>query len=151
MSNDAYLTLTGWVGNDVQLKRLEGGSTVASFRIGSTARAFDKGQNAWVDRPTTWFTVDCWRSLADNVAESINRGDPVVVYGRLRTNEWTENGEARSRTLIEAFAVGHDLSRGTTAFRKQLPQGLGAQSSPFDDPSAHLEDEPNPFRAHEAA
>lgn len=148
MSNDAYLTLTGWVGSDVELKQLEGGSAVASFRIGSTPRGFDKAQNLWVDRPTTWFTVDCWRSLAQNVAESINRGDPVVVYGRLKTSEWTdENGEPRSRTLIDAFSVGHDLSRGTTSFRKQVAQGLGAQSSPFDD----LPVEANPFGAEEAA
>lgn len=147
MSNDAYLTLTGWVGSEVELKMLEGGSTVASFRIGSTPRTFDKGQNLWVDRPTTWFTVDCWRSLAQNVADSINRGDPVVVYGRLKTSEWTENGEPRSRTLIEAFSVGHDLSRGTTTFRKQLPQTLGSQPSPYDD----LPVEANPFSAEEAA
>ncbi|WP_432947971.1 single-stranded DNA-binding protein [Kribbella sp. CA-253562] len=150
MSNDAYLTLTGRVGGDVQLKQVNGGHALATFRIGSTARAYDRDKADWVDRPTTWFSVECWRGLAQNVAESIGRGDPVVVYGRLKTTEWTEDGESRSRTVLEAFSVGHDLSRGVTTFSKATPQGLGARPSPFDDLPQPV-GEANPLGASEAA
>ena len=67
-----------------------------------------------------WLTVKAWRGLAHNVKASVGKGEPVVVHGRLRASRWKdeETGEDRSRTVIEAVAVGHDLNRGTTAYRR---------------------------------
>ncbi|ADB31288.1 single-strand binding protein [Kribbella flavida DSM 17836] len=162
MSGETYLTLQGRVGGDVQFKQVNGGHALASFRIGSTARTLDRAKGIWIDRPTTWFTVECWRTLAQNVADSVGRGDPVVVHGRLKTTEWTEDGEPRSRTVIEALSVGHDLTRGTTSFSKTPPSAAGSPPSSPDDEMRDLShraessgeqsaaDDP-PFVAQEAA
>ncbi|TWD82687.1 single-strand DNA-binding protein [Kribbella amoyensis] len=122
---ESYLTVQGNVGGEVQFKDVNDTIALASFRLASTPRQFDRGKGSWIDRPTTWFTVECWRTLAKNVAVSVERGHPVIVTGRLKTTEWTEEGETRSRTVLEAFSVGHDLSRGTTAFTKNPPQAIG--------------------------
>jgi len=67
--------------------------------------AFDaKGDRLFV-------TVTCWRKLANGVAASLSKGDPVVVTGRLFTRGYEVEGQKRSVTEVDAIAVGPDLSR----------------------------------------
>src|SRR3954453_6368630 len=54
--NESYVTVQGWVGNEVDLRDV-GDTQVASFRVGSTPR-YNKG-GAWVDGQTSWYTVNC--------------------------------------------------------------------------------------------
>jgi len=43
----------------------------------------------------------------------------VLATGRLKTRQWTaEDGSSREALELEAYAVGHDLNRGTSAFRR---------------------------------
>ncbi len=89
---------------------------MANFRVGSTPR-IRKRSGEWVDGPTSWFSVSCWRALADHVRDSVHKGEPVLVHGRLRTDVWTrEDGQSSTTYVVEATYVGHDLSRGTAAF-----------------------------------
>lgn len=114
---DTYITLNGWVGSDVSLREVAGGQPVANFRVATTSRKFRNNQ--WEDGTTTWYSVRAWRHLADNVNESIRRGDPVVVHGRLEADVWTkEDGTTNTQLVITATSVGHDLSRGTAVFTK---------------------------------
>ena len=59
-----------------------------------------------------------WRTLAANLAGSVSVGEPLVVHGRLRVREEERDGQRRTSVDIEAVAVGHDLTRGTAAFRR---------------------------------
>jgi single-strand DNA-binding protein len=158
---ETYLTLQGRVGSDIKFKEVSGRVALASFRLGTTPRQYDRTKQAWVDRATTWFTVECWRTLAENVNESLRRGHPVVVTGRLKTTEWLEEGQTKSRTVLDAFSVGHDLTRGTTTFTKnppqtQLPEAPTTLDAEMRDLSTraeadHHQDEPHPFPAEEIA
>ena len=60
---DTYLTVLGWIGSEPDFKEIRQ-TPHASFRLGSTPRQFDRSLNTYVDKPTTWYTVQCWRSLA---------------------------------------------------------------------------------------
>ncbi|MCZ4498085.1 MAG: single-strand binding protein [Marmoricola sp.] len=114
--NETYVTLQGWVGNEVDLRDV-GDTQVASFRVGSTPR-FNKA-GSWVNGDTSWYTVDCWRALGRNVAESIRVGDAVVVHGRVRVDVWERDDQPTSvRWIVDATFVGHDLSKGTSVFAK---------------------------------
>lgn len=59
-----------------------------------------------------------WRGLAENVMASVGVGEPLVVQGRLRVREEEREGKKWTTAEIDAVAVGHDLSRGTSAFRR---------------------------------
>jgi single-strand DNA-binding protein len=132
--NDTVVTVLGWVGGDINYREVSGGFGVANFRVGTTPRHFDKGVGGWVDRPTTWFQVECWKALADHVRQSVQRGHPVVVTGRLKTSEWVDGeGITRTKTVIDAFSVGHDLTRGTTAFTKAARRPYSAEISSLDE------------------
>ena len=122
--NDTTLTLVGNVVNDVVLRYTKSGHAVASFRVAHGTRRFDRNTGAWVDSDTHFFNVTMWREFAQNAADSIKKGMPVVVYGKLRSREIPRTfGDVTINVVvhdIEAFAVGPNIARGTATFTRQL-------------------------------
>src|SRR4051812_29177279 len=115
--NETFVTFQGWVGNEVVHRETPQG-TVANLRVGSTPR-IRKRSGEWVDGTTSWFSVTCWRTLADHVRDSVHKGDPVLVHGRLRADVWErEDGQTSTTYVVDATYLGHDLTRGTSAFIK---------------------------------
>lgn len=116
--NETYVTMAGVVAGEPRAAALDGTLRVTNFRMASSARWRDRG-GQWVDGPTTWVNVTCWRGLAANVAESLARRDRVIVRGRLRTRTWHgDDGLERTSLEIEADSVGHDLAYGTSRFTR---------------------------------
>jgi single-strand DNA-binding protein len=117
---DTYVTFHGWVGSDVTHRDVNG-TSVANLRVASTPRIKRKG--VWMDGATTWYSVSAWRALADNISESVKKGDAVIVHGRLRSDAWErEDGQISNTLLVEASFVGHDLCRGTSVFLRSTKQ-----------------------------
>ncbi|MCH0541207.1 single-stranded DNA-binding protein [Streptomyces sp. MUM 203J] len=116
--NDTLVTVVGNVATSVEYRETRTGG-VARFRFAATPRRWDRQRGAWADGPTNFFTVNAWRQLGANVAASVSVGEPLVVHGRLRVRE-DGDWEGRRKTFvdIDAVAVGHDLTRGTAAFRR---------------------------------
>jgi len=111
---DAQIALSGNVGNDVEFNSGDGWS-LARFRLGCTPR-WRKG-NEWVDAETTWISVRTSGQTALNVRDSVRKGDPMVIVGRLRTRSWIdEDGVKHERLQVEATSLGHDMSRGVSTF-----------------------------------
>ncbi|MBK5216066.1 MAG: single-stranded DNA-binding protein [Propionibacteriales bacterium] len=118
MMQDNQITISGYVGTAVEF-RDQNGPPWAMFRVGSTPRYFDRQFNAWRDLETTWVTVKATRDLAQNIADSLKVGEPVLVTGKLRTQVWeSKEGESRRSEVLHATAVCHDLNRGTSAFQR---------------------------------
>lgn len=115
---DTILHMVGHVGTDVDHRKVGSGTDLSTFRLAATPRRWDRAQRQYVDGTTNWITVQCWRTLAVHVRDSIRRGDPVVVVGRLKTEQWTKEDVQNSRFILEAISVGHDLARGVSRFRK---------------------------------
>ena len=86
---EAVVHITGYAGTEIETRA---NGTVAKFRLACTPRVRTKGE--WGDGNTTWIEVSCFRALAEHVASSIRKGDPVVVIGRLRTNAWEKDGQS---------------------------------------------------------
>jgi single-strand DNA-binding protein len=118
--NDTIMTIVGNVVDQPRMRLTKNGHAVANFRVASTSRRFDREQESYVDNATLFVNVTCWRAMAENVAESLHKGQPVVVTGRYYSREYVVNEVARVAYELEANAVGHDLSRGTTAFTKTV-------------------------------
>jgi single-strand DNA-binding protein len=116
--NEPTVTMSGNVAQDVRHVTTDQGVPITSFRLASTRRQYDRVVGRWVDGETTFVNVTCWRALADHVRASISKGDPVVVIGRLRVRAWEREGYKGNAVEIDAYTVGHDLTRGTSAFRR---------------------------------
>jgi single-strand DNA-binding protein len=116
--NQSQVSISGNVATAVHHAVTGRGTSVADFRLACTPRRRDKEQGVWVDSPTTFVTVTCFASLADNVASSLGVGDPVVVSGRLEVKESVRDGRTYRDAVVTASALGHDLTRGTSAFTR---------------------------------
>lgn len=115
--NDTTVTLVGNVATAVEYRETVTGG-VARFRFAVTARRWDRERNLWSDGSTSFYTVSAWRSLGANLAASVSVGEPLVVHGRLRVREDERDGQRKTFVDVDALAVGHDLTRGTAAFRR---------------------------------
>ncbi|MFE0375836.1 single-stranded DNA-binding protein [Streptomyces inhibens] len=134
------VTLVGNAATAVEHRQTAAGVTVARFRLAATSRRWDKAQERWTDGETSFYTVRSWRGLADNVAASVAVGEPLVVQGRLRLREGEQPAERGGQRWfsaeVDAVAIGHDLSRGTAAFRRVTRAArTGADPAP-SQPSA---------------
>ncbi|MFI9027553.1 single-stranded DNA-binding protein [Streptomyces sp. NPDC053560] len=119
---DTMVTLTGNAATAVEHRYTKDGAAAARFRMACTPRRFDREQGRWTDGPTSFYTVRAWRTLADNLAASVAVGEPLLVRGRLTMREGEhppERGGGRwFAAEVDAVAIGHDLTRGTAAFRR---------------------------------
>ena len=114
--HEPLITVIGNVGVVPTLRTVANGASVAGFRIASTRRQQDRQTGEWSDGETLWFGVTCWRTLAQHCAQSLRKGDRVVVHGRLVARSWrTDRGEERTGMEIDAVTVGYDLTRTAAA------------------------------------
>jgi single-strand DNA-binding protein len=118
--NGTTVTVRGNVATEPVHRQTESGTTLCSFRVAATARRYSLAERRTVDVDTSFFTVTCWRNLADNAFSSLTKGDGVVVCGRLRIREFVHDGQARTSADIVAETVGHDLAWGTSRFHRVL-------------------------------
>jgi len=120
MHGDVTVTLSGFVATTPTLFRSQSGNDFTSFRIAQTRRYLDRERGEWVDGRTLWFTVKAWKHTARNVATSLHKGDPVVVTGRLSLDEWAGPDGPRTSLVVEASALGHDLTLGEARFARTV-------------------------------
>ena len=116
--NDIITTVIGNAVTDVSLRVTSSGTSVASFRIASNSRRFDKSTNSWIDQEPSYLSITAWSQLAENVALSVHKGQPLVVTGKLKVRQWQDANKSGTNVEIDAIAIGHDLNRGTSEFTK---------------------------------
>ncbi|MGN4162100.1 single-stranded DNA-binding protein, partial [Streptomyces sp. NEAU-PBA10] len=115
--NETMVTVVGNVAT-TPVYRESAHGPMARFRMAATPRRWDRERQSWTDGPTSFFTIWTTRQLASNVTASVTVGEPVIVQGRLRVRETERGGQQWTTAEIDAASVGHDLTRGTAAFRR---------------------------------
>src|SRR5690625_4208410 len=103
---DNVITIVGNLADDPELRFTQNGVAVANIRVAVNRRFRNNQTGQWDERLDGFFTVNVWRDQAENVAESLKRGDRVLVTGRLVSRSFeTQNQETRWVTEIEADEV----------------------------------------------
>ncbi len=122
---DTAVTLIGNVMTAPEWRRTsQTGTYVVTFRFASTSRRYDRATSRWVDGDSLRIKVACWRKLGENVFESVQLGDPLVIHGRMYSRDWTDSDERRHTSYeLDAVAVGHDMSRGVAKFARRRAVG----------------------------
>lgn len=142
----APVTLTGRLVADPDLRFTPKGDAVVNLRVVTSARRLNKQTDKWEDTDTTFWTVSGWRQLAENVAESLSKGDAVVVVGKVKSREWEDkDGGKRVAWEVDAQSIAADLSRATVKVNR-----VARQSVPEVDPWSNtgmvpVQDEVAPF------
>jgi len=151
MANGNTITIIGNVTRDPELRYLTSGTALAQLGVAVNRRYMQN--NEWQEE-TSFFDVVCWRDLADNVSESISKGDRIIVTGRLEQRSWeTQDGDKRSKVEIVADEVGPSLRWATARIEKirrdgpaggSTGGGGGTYEPPRDEPKSY-DDAEEPF------
>lgn len=109
---DQSITVVGGLTRDPDLKYTQAGRPICSFSVAVSRR--------WKDKTDTWqeeasyFDVDAWGDLGENIAASCVKGSRVIVMGDMRQRSYeTKEGEKRTAWSINATAAGPDLRWAT--------------------------------------
>lgn len=114
------ITTTGLIATTPRHLVTQDGLPITSFRLASSTRRFDNNQKKWVDGETNWYTVTAFKQLAINAAGSLNKGDRIMVAGKLRIRDWDNGERAGTSVEIEATSIGHDLTWGSSVFTRTV-------------------------------
>jgi single-strand DNA-binding protein len=114
----ANVTIVGNLTRDPELRFTPAGAPVTTFGVAVNRRWQNRDSQQW-EESTSFFNVTCWRDLAQNVSESLEKGSRVLVSGRLDQRSWeTQEGERRSVVEIVADEVGPSLRWATATVNR---------------------------------
>ena len=128
MASDNVVTLVGNITDDPELRFTPSGSPVANFTV-AVNRRFRNQDGTWDDKLDGFFRCNCWRDMAENVVESLQKETRVVVVGRLQQRSWEDQeGNRRSAFEIQVDEVGPSLRWSTAKIEKTQRSGGGPSS-----------------------
>ena len=153
MAGETVITVVGNLTADPELRFTPSGAAVANFTVASTPRTLDKATNEWKDGEALFLRCIVWRQAAENVAESLHKGDPGHrASGRLKQRSFeTKEGEKRTVIELDVDEVGPSLKYATAKVNKTTrgggggggggsfggpPSGGSGGGAPADDPWA---------------
>jgi single-strand DNA-binding protein len=129
---DTTTTIVGNLTEDPELRYTTNGAPVANFTVAVTPRV--KDGDAWRDGETSFLRVTTWRQLAEHAADSLSKGDRVLVYGTLRQRSWeTPEGERRSTVEVQAEELGPSLRWATAKPERAARRATAKGGGQFND------------------
>lgn len=132
MASDNTVTLVGNITDDPELRFTPSGAAVANFTV-AVNRRFKNGDR-WEDRLDGFFRCSCWRDMAENAAESLQKGTRVVVVGRLNQRSWEDQeGNKRSAVEVQVDEVAPSLKWATASIQKSQRSGGGSSAPSSGD------------------
>ena len=107
--NATLVTFAGHLADTPELRFTPNGKAIARVRVAVNSR-YQNQAGEWVDGTTSWHTVQAWGPLAEHLADSVGKGDRVLVHGRLEQREYqTDTGENRTTWEVTAEEIGLSL------------------------------------------
>ncbi|GAA1652680.1 single-stranded DNA-binding protein [Microbacterium flavum] len=119
------IAITGNLTSAPERVPISGDVTMVKFGLASTERRFADG--GWSDVHTNFYNVSAFRKLAENALASLERGQRVIVVGKLKVRTWESNGRTGTSVDIEASSIGPDLMFGVATFSRSTRSG-GAEA-----------------------
>lgn len=118
MASDNTVTLVGNITDDPELRFTPSGAAVANFTV-AVNRRYKNNEGQWEDKLDGFFRCNCWRDMAENVAQSFRKGTRVVVVGRLQQRSWDDpDGNRRSVFEVQVDEVGPSLRWASATIEK---------------------------------
>jgi single-strand DNA-binding protein len=126
MAGETNITVIGNLTDDPELKFTPSGAAVANFTVASTPRTFDRQTNEWKDGDALFLRCAAWRQMAENVAESLQKGQRVMVTGALKIRNFErQDGSKGTSVEINVEEVGPSLKWATAKVTKASRSGGG--------------------------
>ena len=115
--------MVGTLVADPELKYTPNGNAVARFTVAANDRRFNAAAGEWVDAGAAFLRCSLWRQAAENVAESLRKGDRVIVTGRLKQHNFEADGIKRTAFELDVAEIGPSLRFATAKVNKLTRTG----------------------------
>lgn len=96
------VVLVGRLTRDAELKYTKSGTAIARFSL--AVNRSRKQDDQWVDE-TSFFDIDFWGKGAEAGNRYLTKGQQVAVEGELRQDRWEQDGQPRSKVIVNASNV----------------------------------------------
>lgn len=147
------VTLLGNATRAIELKYIQSGTAVAELGLAINEKYKDQ-KGEWVES-TVFVDVTLWGRTAEIANQYVSKGDPVLISGKLKLDQWEQDGQKRSKLKVVGERLqllggkkgngdsggGQGKSQGSTT-RYSEPVGGEMQDEPFNNAPA---DEDIPF------
>ena len=118
------VSINGNLVADPELSYGESGIAHAKLRVAVNQR-FQAADGTWHDGIPVFHNVSAFRALAENVAASLKKGDPVTVAGELEFRSYEKDGAQHEARRIVAEVIGPDLRFGTASYGRTPKANAG--------------------------
>lgn len=123
--------IIGNVGNDPDVRYLDGGSVVAKFSVATNERYTTRtGEQV---ESTEWFRVEVWNDQAKTIEKYVRKGQQIYVEGRLRTETYTDR-EGKERFALNVRATTFQFLGGPNDRQDGAAYDAPAQAVPQPTP-----------------
>jgi len=120
---DNSVTLVGNLVEDPELRFTPSGVAMAKIALAVNRRY--QSNNEWQEE-TSFFRGTCWRDMAENVAESLQKGMRVIITGSLEQRTWeTQEGDKRSVIELRIDDIGPSVRWATASVTRTPRTGGG--------------------------
>ena len=129
MTTRIRVTLEGNLTSDPEHGGSDNGTEYARFTVAVNDRRLNETTGTWEDAGTVFHRVVVFNQQARNVADSLHKGDAVIVAGDLRFGTYTdkETGQTRETRDVVADNVGASVKFQTvTVARTPKAEGPAA-------------------------
>jgi len=108
MSGEIPFYAAGNLTRDPELRFTAEGRPVASLALAITPRRHDSASGQWINGTPTYVDMSVWGDQAEHVADSIRKGDRLIVLGRWVTR-YTADGQERRKLEVQVDEIGPSL------------------------------------------
>lgn len=121
------MTGVGRLTNDPELRFTPSSKAVASIPLAFNSRRLNQQTQQWEDGDVLYVRGTAWERLAENAAETLEKGMEVIVTGELRTESWEKDGQKHERVALLIRSIAPNLAFATAQVTKVTSGQNGAQ------------------------
>lgn len=125
-------TIEGRLAADPEIRWTNDGTAVTTFAVACSDRYKNQQTNQWEDTEALYIRCQAWKNRAENIANQLRKGTPVLVVGKLKPNNWEKDGQKHYQNIFEVYNIAQILTQ-------QQPQQANQQqqrSYGWNDPNA---------------
>jgi single-strand DNA-binding protein len=123
------VTFKGRLGAEPDVTFSANGTAVTKMRIVTNGRRLVDG--TWEDTDTSWWSVTAFGRVAEAVADTVHKGDLVMVTGKIKQRDWEKDGVKRTSADIVADEVAQVVKANVKATQPAAAGAWSDAQAPF--------------------
>ena len=128
--------LMGNLGKAPETRTLESGIVMCRFPM-ATSETYKNRKSGEKTSHTEWHNVVLWRKLAEVAEKYLNKGDKILIEGRISSRSWEDKESGQIRFITEILAdqmqmIGSVKKSSEDINEAQEPSASFIEESPIE-------------------